>query len=347
MKTSDFDYELPEELIASEPLAERSASRMLALDPVTGAITDRRFSELTECLTADDLLILNDTRVIPARLHGKRSTGGRVQVLVERIESQHEALAHVSANRSPKPGARLMLEGEAVAEVLAREGELFRLRFDTEAGVLALLERAGHMPLPPYIDRGDAPMDRERYQTVFARESGAVAAPTAGLHFDDALLQRLDAMGVGIARITLHVGAGTFQPVRVDDPLQHHMHSERLRVTADVCERVRATRAAGGRVVAVGTTVVRALETAAADGELAPFEGETSIFIHPGYRFRAVDALITNFHLPGSTLIMLVSAFAGREQLLNAYRHAVAERYRFYSYGDAMFLPRPLPGAVV
>jgi S-adenosylmethionine:tRNA ribosyltransferase-isomerase len=346
MKTSDFDYELPEELIAAEPLAERSASRMLALDPVTGAITDHRFSELTDCLTANDLLVLNDTRVIPARLHGQRSTGGRVEVLVERIESQHEALAHVSANRSPKAGARLLLEGDAEAEVLAREGELFRLRFDTEAGVLALLERAGHMPLPPYIDRADAPLDRERYQTVFARESGAVAAPTAGLHFDDALLARLDAMGVGMARLTLHVGAGTFQPVRVEDPLQHDMHSERLRVGADVCERVRATRAAGGRVVAVGTTVVRALETAAADGELAPFEGETAIFIHPGYRFRAVDALITNFHLPGSTLIMLVSAFAGREQLLNAYQHAVAERYRFYSYGDAMFLPRPLPEAV-
>lgn len=341
MQTSDFDYDLPDELIASEPLAERSASRMLELDGATGTVTDRRFSELADCLSSDDLLVLNDTRVIPARLHGHKASGGAVQLLVERIESQHEALAHISASRAPKAGSRLFLEGDAEAEVVDREGELFRLAFQTSEGVLDLLERAGHMPLPPYIGRADDPSDRERYQTVFAREAGAVAAPTAGLHFDQALFDRLDAVGVGIARVTLHVGAGTFQPVRVEDSAQHRMHSERLRVTEEVCRRVRATRARGGRVVAVGTTVVRALETAAADGDIQPYEGETAIFIYPGYRFRAVDALITNFHLPGSTLIMLVSAFAGREHVLAAYRHAVAQRYRFYSYGDAMFIPRP------
>ncbi len=345
MKTSDFDYDLPPELIASEPLAQRRASGMLELDAATGAIADRRFSELVDRLTADDLVVLNDTRVIPARLYGQRRTGGGVQLLVERIEAFNEVLAHVSANRSPRPGVELVVEGDVVVEVIEREGELFRLRFDTVAGVLDLLERVGHMPLPPYIDRADEPADRERYQTVFAREAGAVAAPTAGLHFDEALLAQLGEAGVGIARITLHVGAGTFQPVRVEDPLEHAMHSERLRVTEEVCERVQATRARGGRVVAVGTTVVRALEAAAAQGQPEPFEGETAIFIVPGYRFRAVDALITNFHLPGSTLIMLVSAFAGREQVLAAYRHAVAQRYRFYSYGDAMFIPRPLPEA--
>lgn len=346
MQTSDFDYELPEELIASEPLAERSASRMLELDGATGDLTDRRFSDLVDCLGPDDLLVLNDTRVIPARLYGQRRTGGRVQVLVERIESRTEALAHVNANRAPQPGTELVLEGEASAEVVSREGEFFRLRFDTGEGVLALLERLGHMPLPPYIGRDEESADRERYQTVFAREAGAVAAPTAGLHFDHDLFQALDDRGIGIARITLHVGAGTFQPVRVEDPGKHAMHSERLRVTPDVCERVNATRARGGRVVAVGTTVVRALETAATDGELQPYEGETAIFIYPGYRFRLTDALITNFHLPGSTLIMLVSALTGRERLLAAYRHAVAQRYRFYSYGDAMFIPRPHPEAL-
>jgi S-adenosylmethionine:tRNA ribosyltransferase-isomerase len=346
MQTSDFDYELPEELIASEPLAERSASRMLELDGPTGSVRDRRFSELAECLTADDLLVLNDTRVIPARLYGRKASGGAVELLVERIQSQDEALAHISVSRAPRPGTVLYLEGDVTAEVLDRDGELFRLRFETEDGVLALLERVGHMPLPPYIGRADDRADRERYQTVFAKEAGAVAAPTAGLHFDEALFTRLEATGVGVARITLHVGAGTFQPVRVDDPLEHRMHSERLRVTEDVCRRVADTRARGGRVVAVGTTVVRALETAASEGRLQPYEGETAIFIYPGYRFRVVDALITNFHLPGSTLIMLVSAFAGREQVLAAYRHAVAQRYRFYSYGDAMFIPRPLPEAV-
>jgi len=346
MQTGDFDYELPEELIASQPLAQRSASRMLELDPSTGAVTDRRFSDLVGCLNGDDLLVLNDTRVIPARLYGRRHTGGRVQLLVERIEGHHEVLAHVGANRTPKPGTEFILEGDVTAQVIQREGELFRLRFNTDNAVLDLLEQCGHMPLPPYIDRDDQPSDRERYQTVFAREAGAVAAPTAGLHFDEALLEQLGGAGVGMARITLHVGAGTFAPVRVANPLEHDMHSERLRVTSEVCERIKATRARGGRVVAVGTTVVRALEAAAAHGEPEPFEGETAIFIVPGYRFRAVDALITNFHLPGSTLIMLVSAFAGREHVLQAYQHAVEQRYRFYSYGDAMFIPRPLPGAV-
>lgn len=341
MKVSDFHFDLPEELIAADPLPQRSASRLLVLDGGSGRVEHRRFTDLETLLRPGDLLVLNDTRVIPARLYGHKQSGGRVEVLVERVLGAGAALAHVRASKSPPSGTVLRLEGGATATVAGRDGALFRLVFDAPEGVLPLLERHGHMPLPPYIRRPDTEADRTRYQTVFARRPGAVAAPTAGLHFDEPLLARLGEGGVNSAFITLHVGAGTFQPVRVEQVEEHRMHAEAFSVPEAVCEAVRTTREVGGRVVAVGTTVVRALESAAASGRLRPFEGETDIFIYPGYRFRAVDALITNFHLPGSTLLMLVSAFAGRERVLAAYGHAVAERYRFFSYGDAMFLSNP------
>ncbi|MCS4503841.1 tRNA preQ1(34) S-adenosylmethionine ribosyltransferase-isomerase QueA [Arhodomonas aquaeolei] len=345
MDRSDFHFELPDELIASRPLAERTASRLLCLDGETGAVADRRFTDIAGLLAPGDLLVLNDTRVIPARLHGCKESGGRVEVLVERLTGEHEALAHLRANKTPKPGGRLVLEGGIEAEVVAREDALFRLHFAGDTPLLDLLERHGHMPLPPYIRRPDEGLDRERYQTVFAERPGAVAAPTASLHFDESLLAGLAGAGVEAARVTLHVGAGTFQPVREADITRHHMHSEWLNVPADTAAAVARTRERGGRVVAVGTTVVRALETCARAGTPAAFSGETDIFIYPGYRFRAVDAMITNFHLPESTLIMLVSAFAGREHVLAAYRHAVEARYRFFSYGDAMFIQPPSPEA--
>lgn len=345
MKRSDFQFDLPTELIAREPVPERSASRLLCLDGATGAVAHRRFADLVELLAPGDLLVFNDTRVIPARLFGRKATGGRVEVLIERVTGISSALAHIRASKSPKAGAVIELtaceDGEPSGHELViggRQGELFEVEVAGGGELLALLDAIGHMPLPPYIDRPDAAADRERYQTVYAREPGAVAAPTAGLHFDEALLAALAAKGVERAFVTLHVGAGTFQPVRVDDIREHVMHSERLTVSAEVVEKVAAARARGGRVVAVGTTAVRCLETAAASGELVPYSGETDIFIYPGYRFRAVDALITNFHLPESTLIMLVAAFAGTGNVLAAYREAVAERYRFFSYGDAMFV---------
>ncbi len=344
MQVSDFRFDLPADLIASEPLPERSASRLLVLGLEEG-VADRRFADLERLLHPDDLLVLNDTRVILARLYGRKASGGRVELLVERVLDATQALVHLRASKSPAAGVRLSLEGGAEAEVVGREDALFRIRLLAAGAWPEYLERHGHVPLPPYIDRADAPLDRERYQTVYARESGAVAAPTAGLHFDQALLNRLAARGVRTATITLHVGAGTFQPVRVDHIAEHRMHSERLQVTPGLCAAGTDTRARGGRVVAVGTTVVRALESAARDGTLHPFSGETDIFITPGYRFQVVDALLTNFHLPESTLIMLVSAFAGRERVLAAYRHAVAERYRFFSYGDAMFIPQAVPEA--
>ncbi len=345
MQRADFHFDLPPELIANQPLPQRSASRLLVLDGGSGSIEDRSFVDLIELLRPQDLLVFNDTRVIPARLYGRKESGGRVEVLVERVLDERRALAHVRASKAPKPGARLLLEGgEAV--VLAREDEYFLLEFPGETALLERLERYGHVPLPPYIKRADAALDRERYQTVFARRPGAIAAPTAGLHFDRELLQRIAAKGIEQAYVTLHVGAGTFLPMRVERIEEHRMHREYVEVDAEVCARIVAARARGGRVVAVGTTVVRALETAAQGGELAPFRGETDIFIYPGYRFRAVDALITNFHLPESTLLMLVSAFGGYEQTLRAYRHAVAQRYRFFSYGDAMFV-HPQPAATL
>jgi len=339
MRLSDFHYELPPELIAQRPLAERSASRLLCLDRDTGALADRRFRDLPDLLNPGDLLVFNDTRVIPARLLGvKRDTGGRVEVLVERVLDEHRVLAHVRASKSPGEGVVLWLEEALEAVVEGREGDLFCLWFAGDLPVIELLERHGPMPLPPYIERPDAAEDRDRYQTVFASRPGAVAAPTAGLHFDADIMARMRARGVETAAVTLHVGAGTFQPVRVEDVSRHVMHAEWTEVSTQVCDQVAACRARGGRVVAVGTTAVRSLESAAADGELKPFSGDTRLFITPGYTFRVVDALVTNFHLPESTLLMLVSAFAGYEPVMQAYRHAVAERYRFFSYGDAMFI---------
>ncbi len=340
MQRSDFEYELPEELIAQQPLPERTASRLLCVDGVTGAFEDRMFRELPALLREGDLLVLNDTRVIPARLYGYKPTGGRVEILVERVCDAQHILAHVRASKSPREGTRLTLDGsDAALLVSGREGSLFALTLENGPDIHTLLTQAGHMPLPPYIERADSDADRERYQTVFAQRPGAVAAPTAGLHFDQAMLDKLQGQGVEVGRLTLHVGAGTFQPVREEDLDAHHMHSEWFEVSADLCEQIAAVRARGGRVVAVGTTVVRALEAAVAeDGELRPRGGETRLFIRPGYRFRVIDALLTNFHLPGSTLLMLVCAFAGHGPVMAAYRHAVAARYRFFSYGDAMFL---------
>ena len=338
MKKSDFHYDLPPELIAQAPLPERSASRLLVVPPGDAAYADRQVRDLPEYLRAGDLLVFNDTRVIPARLHGHKDSGGRVEILLERITGAHEALAQVGASKTPKAGGRIVLDEGTAVTVLGREGEFFRLRFETAEPLEALLQRAGRMPLPPYIQREAGAADAERYQTLFAREPGAVAAPTAGLHFDEPLLAALRGKGVAFGHVTLHVGAGTFQPMRADSVHDHVMHSEWLNVGAELCAQVARTRAAGGRVVAVGTTVVRALESAMRDGELRPFAGDTRIFIFPGHPVRSVDALLTNFHLPESTLMMLVSAFAGRERILAAYAHAVRERYRFFSYGDAMLL---------
>jgi S-adenosylmethionine:tRNA ribosyltransferase-isomerase len=341
MRKSDFHYELPPDLIAQSPPEDRAAGRLLVLDAAQDRLTDGSIRDLPELLRAGDLLIFNDTRVLPARLFGTKDTGGEVEVLIERLLGPHEARVQVRASKPLRSGRAIRFEDGSEAEVVSREGAFYRLRFGAAESVEKLLERIGHMPLPPYIRRPDAASDVERYQTVFARVAGAVAAPTAGLHFDRALLDALSARGVALDWVTLHVGAATFQPLRVEDPHQHRMHSEWLNVGAELVERVRRTRAAGGRVVAVGTTVVRALEAAMRDGELVPYAGETRIFIFPGYRIRSVDALFTNFHLPESTLLMLVSAFAGRERVLAAYRHAVAMRYRFFSYGDAMLVFPP------
>ena len=339
MLRTDFHFDLPRELIAQEPASERSASRLLALDGVTGTRRDLRFEDLSLLLTPRDLLVFNDTKVIPARVFGRRPSGGRVELLLERALDGNQALAHVRSSKGLREGAVVDLPGGQRATMLRREGDLFRLQFSSE--VMPFFEKHGDMPLPPYISCPAAGADRQRYQTVYARAPGAVAAPTAGLHFDAPLLQRLAQAGIAHAFVTLHVGAGTFQPVRVDDIDAHVMHPERVSVPPDTCAAIAATRAAGGRLVAIGTTVVRSLEAAAAEGGLKPFSGETRIFIKPGYRFRIVDALLTNFHLPESTLLMLCAAFVGREALLAAYDHAVRARYRFFSYGDAMFLTPP------
>ena len=349
MKKSEFNYDLPPELIAQAPLRERSASRLLVVRPEPAplaggaAFDDRVFRDLPDLLAPGDLLVFNDTRVIPARLFGQKATGGRVEILIERLLGADEARVQLGVSKSPKSGARIALDAGGEAEVLGRDGEFYRLRFDIAEPLESWLLHAGRLPLPPYIQREPGCDDDERYQTVFARAIGAVAAPTAGLHFDDALLDTLQRRGVGFGHVTLHVGAGTFQPVRADSLDDHVMHSEWLNVGADLVEQIRRTRAAGGRVVAVGTTVVRALESAtrvnaAGEAELQPFSGETRLFILPGYRFHSVDALITNFHLPESTLLMLVSAFAGKARMFAAYEHAIRERYRFFSYGDAMML---------
>lgn len=338
MKRTDFHYDLPPELIAQAPLPERSASRLLVVPPLPAPLLDRGVRDLPDLLQPGDLMVFNDTRVIPARLFGVKETGGRVEILIERLLPGDEARVQIGASKSPKPGSRIALDAGGYAEVMGREDAFYRLRFHVEGAFEAWLQKAGRLPLPPYIRRDPDASDDARYQTVFARETGAVAAPTAGLHFDEALLDALRARGVDFGHVTLHVGAGTFQPVRVDELSEHRMHSEWLNVGAALVEKIRETRARGGRVIAVGTTVVRALESAMRDGELHPFAGETSIFILPGYRIRSVDALLTNFHLPESTLLMLVSAFAGKARIFEAYAHAVAGRYRFFSYGDAMLL---------
>ncbi len=340
LKRSDFSFDLPEELVAQYPLAERSASRLLHVDPEKGRVEDRRFTDLPELLNPGDLLVFNDTRVIPARLHARKPTGGRVEILVERVVDDTLLLAQLRVSRSPHPGDTLIVDGDEgpTLRVIDREDGFYRLAPAGGLSVTELLDRHGHMPLPPYIRRDDTSVDRRRYQTIYARRNGAVAAPTAGLHFDEALWGRLEERGIERAFVTLHVGAGTFQPVRTEDLAAHRMHGESISVSEAVCRQVASARARGGRVVAVGTTAVRALETASAGGGLAPFDGETRLFITPGYRFRSVDALITNFHMPETTLFMLVCALAGRERMLAAYRHAVEARYRFYSYGDAMLI---------
>jgi S-adenosylmethionine:tRNA ribosyltransferase-isomerase len=343
MRRQDFHFDLPPELIAQQPAVERSASRLLLLDGASGALSDQRFRSLPELLRPQDLLIFNDTRVIPARVFGQKSSGGRVELLLERALGPDTALVQARASKSLKPQAVISLPGGHTARVLGREGDLFHLEFSCE--VLGFFEAQGQMPLPPYIARNPEGPDRERYQTVYARAPGAVAAPTAGLHFDADVFTRLRERGIAHTFITLHVGAGTFQPLREDDIDAHVMHAELAEVTPEVCSAIEAARAAGGRIVAVGTTVVRSLESAAAKGQLEPFHGDTRIFIKPGYRFRVVDALVTNFHLPESTLLMLCAAFVGRERLLAAYAHAVAARYRFFSYGDAMLLT-PMPEAL-
>ncbi|HAU8294709.1 TPA: tRNA preQ1(34) S-adenosylmethionine ribosyltransferase-isomerase QueA [Vibrio vulnificus] len=347
MQVSDFHFDLPDELIARYPQSERTASRLLQLNGNTGAVKDGSFKDVLELVQAGDLVVFNNTRVIPARMFGRKESGGKLEVLVERMLDEKRFLAHVRSSKSPKPGTLVFLgeEDQYSAEMVARQDALFELRLKADKTILEVLEEIGHMPLPPYIDRPDEDADKERYQTVYNQKPGAVAAPTAGLHFDNQLLEQIKAKGAEFAYVTLHVGAGTFQPVKVDNILEHHMHSEYVEVPQEVVDAIKATKARGGRVIAVGTTSVRSLESAAQESlkngtELMPFFGDTEIFIFPGYQYQLVDCLITNFHLPESTLIMLVSAFAGYDHTMNAYQHAVANQYRFFSYGDAMFIEK-------
>jgi S-adenosylmethionine:tRNA ribosyltransferase-isomerase len=340
MRLDDFDYELPQELIAQSPPAQRGADRLLHLDGRTGILADRTFHDLPQLIEPGDVLVFNDTRVIKARLKGRKQSGGHVEVMVERILGRDEVLAQVGANRPPRIGSELVLDDTVTATVLGREREFFRLRFEGCTDVLELLERHGSVPLPLYISRPADAADAVRYQTVYARARGAVAAPTAGLHFDDAMMQRLRERGARLAYLTLHVGAGTFQPVREQDLTRHIMHSERYEIPPECVEAITSARRRGGRVLAVGTTTLRALESAASSGPLTPGPGETRLFVLPGFRFRVVERLLTNFHLPRSTLLMLVSAFGGMDNIRRAYRHAIDERYRFYSYGDAMLIER-------
>jgi S-adenosylmethionine:tRNA ribosyltransferase-isomerase len=340
MKRQDFHFDLPASLVAQHPATERTGSRLLYVDAAVDRLQDMQFRDLPGLLKPGDLLVFNNTRVIPARLFGQKETGGKVEILVERLLGGQEVLAHVRASKSPKPGSYLVLEGGTRVKMSGRDGDLFRLEFSGDQTALQVLEESGRMPLPPYIERQDAKADRERYQTVYSAVPGAVAAPTAGLHFDQEMLEQLSSKGINRAFVTLHVGAGTFQPVRVDNIEEHHMHAEYIEVSEQVCEQVRETRENGGRVVAVGTTSVRCLETASRSGKIEPYMGDTNIFIYPGYEFKTVDALLTNFHLPESTLLMLVCAFAGHKRVMHAYQHAIKEKYRFFSYGDAMFLVR-------
>lgn len=345
MRRQDFYFDLPEELIAKAPAAERRGSRLMSLDGVSGQIAHRQFPDILEHLQPGDLMVFNDTRVIPARVFGQKASGGKLEILVERVVGEYRVLAHIRASKSPKVDSTIILQDDTEVVMAARHDALFELAFPKGQPVLDVLERIGHMPLPPYIDREDCLEDRERYQTVYSNEDkkGAVAAPTAGLHFDDALLEAIKAKGVDIAFVTLHVGAGTFQPVRVDDIFDHKMHSEVMHLDAMVADKVKATKAAGNRVIAVGTTSVRCLESAAAQegvNLIGPYQGETEIFIYPSYQYKIVDALVTNFHLSESTLLMLVSAFAGYKNTMAAYKQAVDERYRFFSYGDSMFITK-------
>ncbi|HEX6002854.1 MAG TPA: tRNA preQ1(34) S-adenosylmethionine ribosyltransferase-isomerase QueA [Burkholderiales bacterium] len=340
MKLEDFDYALPRELIAQFASEERTASRLLHLDGATGALTDQRFRDLAMLMSPGDVMVFNNTRVIKARLKGRKRTGGQVEVLIERVLSNDQALAQIKASHPPREGGALMLADALEATVLGRRGEFYQLRFEGCTDLFSLLERYGEVPLPPYIEHRPDGDDDARYQTVYACEPGAVAAPTAGLHFDVPLLERLRESGVETAELTLHVGAGTFQPVRAESVAEHAMHAEWYHVPQRTVDAVKRAQAAGARVLAVGTTSLRALETAAANGELRAGYGETRLFIFPGYRFRVVERLLTNFHLPKSTLLMLVSAFGGMENIRRAYRHAIAQRYRFFSYGDAMLIER-------
>lgn len=340
MRTEDFNFTLPDELIAQFPAQERRASRLLQLDGSTGELRDAWFRELPDLLAPNDLLIFNDTRVIKARLTGHKASGGKIEALIERLIGSHEALAQVRASKSPKPGQRLLFADAVEAEMIERQGDMFRLRFLGKMTLAEILDRHGALPLPPYIQHNPDQFDEDRYQTVYAREPGAVAAPTAGLHFDQDMLAELAARGIRTAQVTLHVGAGTFQPVRVEHIAEHRMHSERYTVPQATVEAIADTQRSGGRVTAVGTTALRALESAARSGSLVAGSGETDIFITPGYEFKVVERLLTNFHLPKSTLLMLVSAFAGSEHIRQAYAHAVAQRYRFFSYGDAMLIER-------
>ena len=338
MKVSDFDYELPPDLIARYPAEQRSGSRLLHLDASIGVISHLRFTDIVQLVHPADLMVFNNTEVIPARLFGQKESGGKVEIVLERVLNETNALAQVRASKSPKPDSTIVLDGDFEIRVLNREGEFFRLDFPD--GVLSIANQSGHMPLPPYLDRTDQPLDEERYQTVYASQPGAVAAPTAGLHFDKGIFTKLSAKGVARTELTLHVGAGTFQPVRVESVEDHQMHREMVEVNASVCSAIEECRARRGRLIAVGTTSVRSLETASSAGSVQPFVGDTDIFIYPGYEFQAVDAMVTNFHLPGSTLLMLVSAFAGRDNIMRAYEAAIQESYRFFSYGDAMLITR-------
>ncbi|MDH5393067.1 MAG: tRNA preQ1(34) S-adenosylmethionine ribosyltransferase-isomerase QueA [Gammaproteobacteria bacterium] len=334
MKTSDFKYELPAELIAQFPLKHRADSRLLVVKGEE--LADQAFKNILEFINPGDLLVFNNTQVIPARLYGQKSTGGKIEILIERIVSSQTALAHIKASKAPKAGAHLIINDALSARVTGREGALFTLSFN--CALLEALDQYGHIPLPPYIERDDEDSDFNRYQTVYGSVPGAVAAPTAGLHFDQAMLEAIKLKGIDSTEVTLHVGAGTFQPVRVDNILDHQMHSEYIEVSEQTAAKVKACHQRGGRVIAVGTTSVRSLESAASEGEIKAFAGDTDIFIYPGYQFKVIDALITNFHLPESTLLMLVSALAGYETMKKAYQHAVAEKYRFFSYGDAMYI---------
>ena len=338
MQRSDFNFDLPENLIAQYPTENREASRFLCLDRNSGAYLDRQFTDIADLIYPGDLLVFNDTKVIPARLFARKESGGKVEIMLERLLDDHTMLCQLRSSKTPKQGSCLFLEDDSAVEVLPGCDGFFQLQLLSESPLLEKFLTLGHIPLPPYIKRADEALDQERYQTVYAKHPGAVAAPTAGLHFSDALLSGLKTKGVNSAHVTLHVGAGTFQPVSSEQIEDHKMHSEWFRLDESVCEQVFRTKANGGKIIAVGTTSVRCLESAARDGELQPYEGETAIFICPGYVFQIVDALITNFHLPESTLLMLVSAFAGRENILRAYQHAVDESYRFFSYGDAMFI---------